>query len=111
MSKCTLNIIWFSIIFQELYLIDFYRLGLGAKVSRQSNTGLSNDPIERKLNAKLDAGKRKSAISMKESTKSAKRGSDNIDDSDEDLESRTKSFIKNRVVPPTLSLQRNKKQK
>ena len=39
-------------------------LGLGAKVSRQSNTGLSNDPIERKLHAKLDVGKRKSAISI-----------------------------------------------
>ena len=86
-------------------------LGQGAKVSRQSNTGLSNDPIERKLHAKLDAGKRKSARSMKESTESAKRGSDNSDDSDEYLESRTKSFSKKRVVPPILSLQRNKKQK
>ena len=41
---------------------------------------------------------------MKESTESAKRGSDNSDDSDEDLESRTKSFSKKQVVPPTLSL-------
>ena len=84
--------------------MDFYRLGLGAKVSRQFNTGLSNDPIERKLHAKLDAWKRKSTISMKESTESAKHGSDHSEDSDEDLESRTKSFSKKRVVPPILSL-------
>ncbi|XP_034689996.1 uncharacterized protein LOC117917737 [Vitis riparia] len=87
------------------------RLGLGAKVSRQSKIGPSNDPIERKLYAKLDAGKRKSSKSSKESTLSARNGSDNSDDSDEDLESRTKSFSKKRVVPPTSSLQRNKKSK
>ncbi|RVW14776.1 hypothetical protein CK203_038583 [Vitis vinifera] len=87
------------------------RLGLGAKASRQSKIGPSNDPIERKLYAKLDAGKRKSSKSSKESTLSARNGSDNSDDSDEDLESRTKSFSKKRVVPPTSSLQRNKKPK
>lgn len=97
--------------FKKIYLTCFYRLGLGAKVSRQSKIGPSNDPIERKLHAKLDAGKRKSAKSIKESTLSARSGSDNSDDSDEDLESRTKSFSKKRVVPPTSSLQRNKKPK
>ncbi|PPD81882.1 hypothetical protein GOBAR_DD21178 [Gossypium barbadense] len=35
------------------------RLGLGAKVPRQSKVGLSNDPVERKLSAKLGVGKRK----------------------------------------------------
>ncbi|GKU88127.1 hypothetical protein SLEP1_g2428 [Rubroshorea leprosula] len=30
------------------------KLGLGAKVSRQSKVGPSNDPVERKLYAKLD---------------------------------------------------------
>ena len=94
--------------FKKIHLTCFYRLGLGAKVSRQSKIGPSNDPIERKLHAKLDAGKRKSAKSIKESTLSARSGSDN---SDEDLESRTKSFSKKRVVPPTSSLQRNKKPK
>lgn len=37
------------------------RLGLGAKVSRQSKFVPSDDPVERKLYAKLNAEKRKAA--------------------------------------------------
>ncbi|KAL5187272.1 hypothetical protein HKD37_05G012981 [Glycine soja] len=38
-----------------------FGLGLGAKVSLQSKFVLSNDPVERKLHAKLNAEKRKNS--------------------------------------------------
>ncbi|KAK2415249.1 hypothetical protein P8452_60492 [Trifolium repens] len=69
------------------------RLGLGAKVSRQTKVGPSNDPVERKLHAKLDAEKRKAANIAKESTAVAS------DDDDED-ESRTNAFAKRKVPAP-----------
>ncbi|KAF8365124.1 hypothetical protein HHK36_032867 [Tetracentron sinense] len=43
------------------------RLGLGAKVMRQSKLAASTDPVERKLRAKLDAEKRRAAKSLEES--------------------------------------------
>ncbi|KAE8677583.1 hypothetical protein F3Y22_tig00111505pilonHSYRG00023 [Hibiscus syriacus] len=62
------------------------RLGLGAKVPRQSKVGLSNDPVARKLSTKLGAGKRKASKNQDSSTPS---GQDmvNEDDGDEDLDS------------------------
>lgn len=87
------------------------RLGLGAKVSRQSKVGPSNDPVERKLNAKLDAEKRKTAKIAEGSTKIAR---DVLDDNEDDdhLESRTNAFAKRKaVVPLTSSILGNKKQK
>ncbi|CAM8981465.1 unnamed protein product [Rhodiola kirilowii] len=37
------------------------RLGLGAKVPRHVEVGPLNDPVERKLNSKLNATKRKAS--------------------------------------------------
>ncbi|KAK2422165.1 hypothetical protein P8452_51922 [Trifolium repens] len=80
-------------------------LGLGAKISRQTKVGLSNDPVERKLNAKLGAEKRKAANIAKESTTIAS------DDDDED-ESRTNAFAKRKAPAPlTRPIPGNKKQK
>ncbi|KDP38839.1 hypothetical protein JCGZ_04996 [Jatropha curcas] len=90
------------------------RLGLGAKVAREFRVGPLNDPVERKLHAKLEAGKRKAAKSIEESlpTKNEGRNSnDNDDDSDGELESRNSAFAKKRAGPPTPSLQLKKKQK
>ncbi|XP_004492739.1 uncharacterized protein [Cicer arietinum] len=85
------------------------RLGLGAKVSRQSKVGPSNDPVERKLYAKLDAEKRKAANIAKESS----IASDNLDDDEDDEdESRTNAFGKRKVKAPlTPNILGNKKQK
>ncbi|KAJ4728277.1 putative RNA binding protein [Melia azedarach] len=88
------------------------RLGLGAKVSRQSKIGPLNDPVERKLHARLNAGKRNAAKRAEDSTPSARNGHGNDDeDEDQDLESRTSAFAKKRAAPPTSSLQATKKQK
>ncbi|XP_030931899.1 uncharacterized protein LOC126696913 [Quercus robur] len=90
-----------------------YRLGLGAKVSRQAKFGPSNDPLEKKLRAKLNTGKRKAAIIAKEYTPSARDGGDNEDDDDDDdLDSRTSAFDKKRArAPMTVCSQANKKHK
>ncbi|KAM4094693.1 hypothetical protein ACJW30_06G214000 [Castanea mollissima] len=90
-----------------------YRLGLGAKVSRQAKFRPSNDPLEKKLRAKLNTGKRKAAIIAKEYTPSARDGGDNEDDDDDDdLDSRTSAFDKKRArAPMTVCSQANKKHK
>ena len=93
-----------------------YRLGLGATVPRQSKVGPLNDPVERKLYAKLDVGKRKAAKNKEESSPSARERHDVKHDEDEDededeIESRTNLFVKKRVVPLTSSLQAKKKKK
>ncbi|CAL5340028.1 unnamed protein product [Camellia sinensis] len=86
------------------------RLGLGATVPRQSKVvGPLNDPVERKLHAKLDVGKRKAAKSREEFKHDSKEEED--DDDEENLESRTNLFAKKRVVPLASSLQTKKKQK
>ncbi|KAL7238903.1 hypothetical protein ACSBR2_004908 [Camellia fascicularis] len=86
------------------------RLGLGAIVPRQSKViGPLNDPVERKLHAKLDVGKRKAAKSREEFKHDSKEEED--DDDEENLESRTNLFAKKRVVPLASSLQTKKKQK
>ncbi|WCJ19510.1 hypothetical protein M5689_001798 [Euphorbia peplus] len=86
------------------------RLGLGAKVVRQTKVGgFSDDPVERKLRAKLEAGKRKSAKSIEESLPST---NDDDDDSSEESESRTKAFMKKRTTgTPNLSLPGKKQKK
>ncbi|KAF7826056.1 uncharacterized protein G2W53_017220 [Senna tora] len=84
------------------------RLGLGAKVSRQSKVGPSNDPIERKLYAKLDAKKRKAA-QIAEESRSAKDSIEDEDIADED--SRTSAFVKKAALPFSLSVKGNKKRK
>ena len=81
---------------------------MGAKVSRQAKFGPSNDPLEKKLRAKLNTGKRKAAIIAMEYTPSARDGGDN--DDDEDLDSRTSAFDKKRArAPMTVCSQANKK--
>lgn len=68
----------------------------------------SDDPVERKLYAKLNAEKRKAANIAKESATIAR---DALDD-DEDLDSRTNAFAKRKAtVPLTSSTLRDKKQK
>ncbi|GAU32768.1 hypothetical protein TSUD_323370 [Trifolium subterraneum] len=84
------------------------RLGLGAKVSRQTKVGPSNDPVERKLHTKLDAEKRKAANIAKESTAVA---SDDDDEDNED-ESRTKAFAKRKAPAPLIQpISGNKRRK
>ncbi|RDX73405.1 hypothetical protein CR513_46996 [Mucuna pruriens] len=86
-------------------------LGLGAKVSRQSKFVPSDDPVERKLHAKLNAEKRKAANIAKESATIARDALDDDEDS-EDLDSRTNAFAKRKAaVPLTSSTLQNKKQK
>jgi len=89
------------------------RLGLGATVPRQSRVGPLNDPVDRKLHAKLEAGKRKASQRMEESSPSTRGhdGNEDEDDDDENLDSRTNLFSKKRVVPLTSSSQAKKKQK
>ncbi|GFZ21028.1 hypothetical protein Acr_29g0001900 [Actinidia rufa] len=93
------------------------RLGLGATVPRQPKVGPLNDPVERKLYAKLDVGKRKAAKNKEESSPSARERHDVKDDEDDENEdedkneSRTNLFVKKRVVPLTSSLQAKKKKK
>ncbi|XP_022157679.1 uncharacterized protein LOC111024338 [Momordica charantia] len=73
------------------------RLGLGAKVSRQFRSGPSNDPLDRKLYAKLDAGKRQAARKTKEDTLILNNEDDEDDDEEE---SRTAMFDKKRAATP-----------
>ncbi|XP_038683431.1 uncharacterized protein LOC119983775 [Tripterygium wilfordii] len=87
------------------------RLGLGAKVARKTKYTPSDDPVEKKLHAKLEAEKRKAARSIEESNPSIRNLCDADDESDEDLESRTNAFAKKRSAPPTASVQTKKKQK
>ncbi|KAI8546671.1 hypothetical protein RHMOL_Rhmol07G0137600 [Rhododendron molle] len=91
------------------------RLGLGATVPWQSRVGPLNDPVDRRLHAKLEAGKKKASQRMEEESIPSVRGGhnvkDNEDDDDNDLDSRTNLFAKKRVMPLTSSLQAKKKQK
>ncbi|KAG2404332.1 uncharacterized protein HKW66_Vig0112540 [Vigna angularis] len=86
-------------------------LGLGAKVSRRSKYVPSDDPVEKKLYAKLTAEKRKAANIAKESATTARDDLDDDEDS-EDLDSRTNAFAKRKATAPLISsILRNKKQK
>ncbi|XP_034205859.1 uncharacterized protein LOC117619908 isoform X2 [Prunus dulcis] len=84
------------------------RLGLGAKVPRPSKFSPSDDPLERKLHYKLDAGRRNAAKIAEESASAAAR--DDSDD-DEDLDSRTKAFEKKRPAAPVTPSLGGKKRK
>ncbi|TYK03014.1 putative RNA binding protein [Cucumis melo var. makuwa] len=74
------------------------RLGLGAKVTRHFRNGPSNDPLDRKLYAKLDAGKKQAARKMSEETPVLDNKDDDGDDEEE--ESRTAIFNKKRAAKP-----------
>ncbi|XP_062154974.1 uncharacterized protein LOC133863023 [Alnus glutinosa] len=71
------------------------RLGLGAKLSRRAKFEPLNDPLERKLHAKLNIGKRKATKSAEVSIPFAGDGSDNEDE--EDLDSRTRAFDNKKI--------------
>ncbi|KAE8703008.1 Detected protein of unknown function [Hibiscus syriacus] len=90
--------------------LAFKRIGLEAKVPRQSKVGLSNDPVARKLSAKLGAGKRKASKNQDSTTPSGRDLVDE-DDGDEDLDGRSSAFSRKRAVPPTSQLQVKKKLK
>lgn len=85
------------------------RLGLGAAVPRQSQTVLSNDPVERKLRAKLDAEKRRKLKISEAPTISAKDGKVDEESDEEESESKTKAFTKKRPSAFPLTLQTKKK--
>nr|XP_043613552.1 uncharacterized protein LOC122585489 [Erigeron canadensis] len=85
-------------------------LGIGAVVPRhQPNVALSNDPVERKLRALTDAGKRKFS-KIEEENKSTPRD-EGTDDEDEETESRTKAFVKKKAPSLPSSLPTNNKNK
>ncbi|XP_008232930.1 PREDICTED: uncharacterized protein LOC103332019 [Prunus mume] len=88
--------------------IGFLRLGLGAKVPWPSKFSPSDDPLERKLHKKLDAGRRNAAKIAEESASAAAR--DDGDDN-EDLDSRTKAFEKIRPAAPVTPSLGGKKRK
>ncbi|CAN4111591.1 unnamed protein product [Withania somnifera] len=81
------------------------RLGIGAAVPRQSQTVLSNDPVERKLSAELEAEKRRKLKSSETSTNSAKDGKVDEESDKEESESKTKAFTKKRPASLPSSLQ------
>ncbi|XP_028779829.1 uncharacterized protein LOC114750340 isoform X2 [Neltuma alba] len=75
------------------------RLGLGAKVVRQSKVVPSDDPVERKLYAKLDARKRKAAEDSRSSQRDVEDEDDNADE-----DSRSSSFMKKAAPRPLPSM-------
>ncbi|ESQ43941.1 hypothetical protein EUTSA_v10006311mg [Eutrema salsugineum] len=72
-----------------------HRLGLGAKVSKQMKRRPSDDPLDQKLQAKFDAGRRKHARSLAESAGSSQNAGDDSEDDDES-ESKSQAFGKKR---------------
>ncbi|KAG7013739.1 hypothetical protein SDJN02_23906 [Cucurbita argyrosperma subsp. argyrosperma] len=73
------------------------RLGLGAKITHNIRNGPSNDPIDRKLYAKLDAVKKQAARKVSEDTP-VLNNEDDDDNDDNDEESRTAIFDKKRAA-------------
>ncbi|XP_023751755.1 uncharacterized protein LOC111900114 [Lactuca sativa] len=80
-------------------------LGIGAVVPRQQKVGLSNDPVERKLHAQLDAQKRKFAKMAEESQPANK--DDESSDEDDEPQSRTQAFVKKKMTILPSSSQKN----
>ncbi|KAF5802785.1 hypothetical protein HanRHA438_Chr06g0272831 [Helianthus annuus] len=72
-------------------------LGIGAVVPRQPKVGLSNDPVERKIRAQLDAGKRKYSKIEEESHPTPRDNGASDEDDDDEPESRTKAFAKKKA--------------
>ncbi|XP_030440542.1 uncharacterized protein LOC115662545 [Syzygium oleosum] len=86
------------------------RLGLGAKFSCQMRPGPLNDPVERKLFANLQSGKRKAAKDAEESGPTARDpGGDS--DIDDELESRASAFAKKRAIAPPVPVTMKKKRR
>ncbi|WOG95387.1 hypothetical protein DCAR_0414703 [Daucus carota subsp. sativus] len=95
----------------HIFEVDYiFRLGLGAAVPRQAPVAPSSDPVERKLRGNLDAAKRKAAKYALESVPSAR--DESVDeDSEEELESRSRAISKRPATNSKSSLQARKKQK
>ncbi|XP_076884964.1 uncharacterized protein LOC143534337 [Bidens hawaiensis] len=83
------------------------RLGIGAVVPRQPKVGLSNDPVERKIRAQLDAGKRKYGKIEDELHPTAKDNGASDEDDDDEPESRTKAFVKKKASSQPLIKKHN----
>ncbi|RWR72204.1 U3 small nucleolar RNA-associated protein 25-like protein [Cinnamomum micranthum f. kanehirae] len=86
------------------------RLGLGAKLTPRSKVASSADPVEKKLRAKLDAGKKRAARDLEELNASDRNG-EHSDDDEDGLESRANAFVKKRPMVPATTLQVKKKGK
>ncbi|CAF1844072.1 unnamed protein product [Brassica oleracea var. botrytis] len=71
-------------------------LGLGAKVSRQMKRRPSDDPLDQKLQAKFDAGRRKHARTDAQSASASKNAGDDTEDDDDESESKSQAFGKKR---------------
>ncbi|KAG8391836.1 hypothetical protein BUALT_Bualt01G0228400 [Buddleja alternifolia] len=98
---------------QKSFIVDLEgrpsRLGIGATVPRESKVELSNDPVQRKLLAKLHADKRKTIKRDEEAAPSAKDGSVDEDSEEEESESKTRAFSKKRPMNLTSPLHAKKK--
>ncbi|WZZ51778.1 hypothetical protein YC2023_051885 [Brassica napus] len=81
---------------QEYHLTPLLRLGLGAKVSRQMKRRPSDDPLDQKLQAKFDAGRRKHARTDAQSASASKNAGDDTEDDDDESESKSQAFGKKR---------------
>ncbi|XP_010549394.1 PREDICTED: uncharacterized protein LOC104820589 [Tarenaya hassleriana] len=87
-----------------------HRLGLGAKVSKQTKRRPSDNPLDQKLQGKLDAGRRKHAKTVAESMPfSNKNTGHDSDDDDDESESKSRAFGKKKAVPQASPLQAKKK--
>ncbi|CAI9101845.1 OLC1v1039265C2 [Oldenlandia corymbosa var. corymbosa] len=84
------------------------RLGVGAIVPRETKVMHSNDPVERRLRAKLVTSKTKAAKHDDKSAGPGKGGSIEEDTDDDELESKTKLFERKRPVDWSSSLQAKK---
>ncbi|XP_073277502.1 uncharacterized protein [Primulina huaijiensis] len=87
------------------------RLGIGATVPRESKVTLSNDPIERKLLAKLNAYKRKVVERADDSEPSARNRHVDEDSEEDESESKTKVFGKKRPMSLTPTVVAKRKHK
>ncbi|KAD5317714.1 hypothetical protein E3N88_17660 [Mikania micrantha] len=85
-------------------------LGIGAVVPRKPKVGLSTDPVERKIRAQLDAGKRKHS-KIEEESRPAPRDVGSSDEDDDEPESRTKAFVKKKASSLTSNQPPTKKHK
>ncbi|XP_073045590.1 uncharacterized protein [Primulina eburnea] len=84
------------------------RLGIGATVPRESKLMLSNDPVERKLLAKLNANKRK-VIERVDSGPSIRNRDVDEESEEDESESKTKIFGKKRPVSLTSTVMAKRK--
>ncbi|KAL8499998.1 hypothetical protein ACS0TY_019841 [Phlomoides rotata] len=88
----------------------FHRLGIGATVPKESKFTHSNNPIERKLLAKLHNDKRNTAKKHEDLATSAKDENADEDSEEDESESKTRAFGKKRP-PASISHRQMKKRR